>query len=119
MSQKLDSEGFLPPDDGNDQPLPQGAGQGGQGGHGGHGPEVFLPPGIWGERRSAKGAVIGELIRIKYSESEAVPPTPRLPAQVALKKVFTVGSYGTLGPATASTHSGTPRTTASRSLPSR
>ncbi len=95
VSQKLDSEGFVPADsdeNANGAGPPRGAG-----GHAGHGPEPFLPPGIWGERRSASGEVIGEPIHIHYSESEAVPPTPRLPARVALKRVFTVGSYGPSG----------------------
>ncbi len=97
VSQRLDSEGFVPPDgddNSNQSAAPQGAGAGG---HGGHGPNVFLPPGIWGERQSASGEVIGIPIRIKYSESEAVPPTPRLPTKVALQKVITVGSDGSSG----------------------
>jgi two-component system OmpR family sensor kinase len=94
VSQRLDAEGFLPPGAGTDDDGSPGAGQGA---HGGHGPNVFLPPGIWGERRSASGEVIGEPIQTELSSSEAKFPTPRLPATVALNREFTVGSYGSSG----------------------
>jgi len=92
VSQRLDSQGYLPP--GAQQPR-NGPGEGNPGA--GHGPNVFLPPGVWGERRDASGRVIGEPLPIRYSASEAVPPTPLLPASVPLNRVFTVDSYGTSG----------------------
>jgi two-component system, OmpR family, sensor kinase len=96
ISQRLDSEGFLP--SGSTAPGGSSSGPGGhgpQGGdRGGRGPFVFLPPGTWGERLEASGKVVGEPVRIKYSANEAVPPTPKIPANVTLGKLFTVHAYG-------------------------
>jgi two-component system OmpR family sensor kinase len=102
ISQQLDSLGFLPAGAGHgasaapdDDTIP-GRGAGGQPGGGGA-PFVNLPPGTWGQRRTASGEVIGKPVRIKYSESEALPPTPALPAKITVGKILTVGSYGSSG----------------------
>jgi two-component system OmpR family sensor kinase len=62
----------------------------------GGGPNLNLPPGTYGQRRDASGKPIGNA-EIKYSESEAVPPAPKLPANVPLGRLFTVGSAGSSG----------------------
>jgi two-component system, OmpR family, sensor kinase len=97
ISQRLDSEGALPPGAaGGGGVAPDGAGNPGAG-RGSRAPFVAIPPGTWGERREASGTVIGEPLRIKYSASEPLPPTPRVPTTVPLGKLFTVGSYGSSG----------------------
>ena len=60
------------------------------------GGNLNLPPGTYGQRRDASGKVLGA-VPIRYSETEAVPPTPRIPAQVPFGKLFTVGSVGSSG----------------------
>jgi two-component system OmpR family sensor kinase len=60
------------------------------------GGQVNLPPGTYGQRRDASGKVLRH-IQIEYSETETVPPTPKLPAQVPLGKLLTVGSVGSSG----------------------
>ncbi len=95
LSQALDREGFKPPviagapasTDSSRLPEPRGPGGGG--------PGVNLPPGTWGQRRDASGKIIGHPLRIKYSQTEATPPEPRIPAQVPIGKLFTVDSKGT------------------------
>jgi two-component system OmpR family sensor kinase len=72
-----------------------GAGEPGRGGPGGP-PLVNLPPGTYGQRRDASGAVLGHVV-IKYSPSEATPAPPRIPAHVPLRRPFTVGSVGSSG----------------------
>jgi two-component system OmpR family sensor kinase len=63
---------------------------------GGPGGQVNLPPGTYGQRRDASGKVLRH-IQIEYSETETVPPAPKLPAQVPLGKLLTVGSVGSSG----------------------
>ena len=70
---------------------------GGPGGGPSGGGQVNLPPGTYGQRREASGKVLGQGVRIQYSASEAVPPAPKLPAHVPLRKLFTVGSVGSSG----------------------
>ena len=41
--------------------------------------------------------MIGEPVRIQYSSSEPVPPTPKLPGVVPLEQLFTVNAYGSSG----------------------
>jgi two-component system OmpR family sensor kinase len=96
LSQALDREGLKPPDDANDKP--QKSTRRGQGGPGaaGRSPQVNLPPGTYGQRREASGKVIGSS-QIKYSESESLPPNPRIPARIPLDRLITVGSSGTSG----------------------
>jgi two-component system OmpR family sensor kinase len=79
---------------------PQGGGQpgpGGGGGPGGRGQLVNLPPGTYGQRRTASGAPSGNEVLIKYSASEATRPAPALPAEVPLNTLLTVGSQGSSG----------------------
>jgi two-component system OmpR family sensor kinase len=93
VSQALDREGFRPP--GASAKGPRGGVRaGGFGGPGGGGPVVNLPPGTYGQRREASGKVIGHPVVIKYSETEAARPAPKLPAQVPLGKLITVDSIG-------------------------
>jgi two-component system OmpR family sensor kinase len=63
---------------------------------GGPGGQVNLPPGTYGQRRDASGKVLRH-IQIQYSETETVPPAPKLPAQIPLGKLLTVGSVGSSG----------------------
>jgi two-component system OmpR family sensor kinase len=90
--------------DGTGTGLAPGAAPGGDGGRpggrgggpGGGGPNLNLPPGTYGQRRDAAGAVLGH-VEIKYSESESLPAAPKIPAKVQLGKLFTVGSAGSSG----------------------
>jgi two-component system OmpR family sensor kinase len=63
---------------------------------GGPGAQVNLPPGTYGQRRDASGKVLRHL-QIEYSETETLPAAPKLPAQVPLGKLLTVGSVGSSG----------------------
>jgi two-component system OmpR family sensor kinase len=94
LSQRLDSAGFKPAG-GVGGPDRGGFGSVG-GGPAGHQPLVSLPPGTYGQRREASGKVIGHEL-IKYSESEAVPAAPSIPADVPLNTLITVGSQGSSG----------------------
>jgi two-component system OmpR family sensor kinase len=95
LSQALDRAGFRPqesgfaPGVGEEGPGPRGA-------PGGGGPPVNLPPGTYGERRDATGAVLGHLL-IKYSPTESTPAAPAIPDSVPLGHLFTVGSLGSSG----------------------
>jgi two-component system OmpR family sensor kinase len=57
----------------------------------GRGPDadVVLPPGTYGQRRDASGAVIATAV-ITYGQ--AAPPAPKLPARIPLGRRITVGS---------------------------
>jgi two-component system, OmpR family, sensor kinase len=94
VSRALDNAGYRPAGEstfggGGDQ-------FGGGGGHGpgGGGPGPNLPPGTYGQRRDASGKVIGSL---PFTYGQTAPPAPKLPAQVPLGKLFTVGSLGSSG----------------------
>jgi two-component system OmpR family sensor kinase len=63
---------------------------------GGPGGQVNLPPGTYGQRRDASGKVLRHT-QIEYSETETVPPAPKLPAHVPLGRLLTVGSVGSSG----------------------
>jgi two-component system OmpR family sensor kinase len=96
VSRALDLAGFEPPlEPGASR---EGAGRnGGQFGErgGGGGPGPNLPPGTYGERRDASGAVIGSPLAFTYGQ--AAPPAPRLPARLPAGKLITVGSVGGSG----------------------
>jgi two-component system, OmpR family, sensor kinase len=97
LSEQLDSAGLRPPGAG----AAGGAGEPGRtglgpGGPAAHAAQVNLPPGTYGQRREASGRVIGSK-QFKYSPSETVPARPRIPADVPLEKLVTVGSEGTGG----------------------
>jgi two-component system, OmpR family, sensor kinase len=108
VSQALDNAGFSPDADAahrglvpNGEPNAAsgppggGAGGGGQSGGGGRGrPNLNLPPGTYGQRRSSSGAIVGHVL---ISFGQAAPPTPVIPAHVTVGKLFTVGSTGSSG----------------------
>ncbi|HXB16186.1 MAG TPA: HAMP domain-containing sensor histidine kinase [Solirubrobacteraceae bacterium] len=96
LSRVLDDAGLRPPgsapggeEGGGGRPGPGG----GPGDHGG----PTLPPGTYGQRRTASGEVLGSR-QISYASSESVPSPPRLPAQVPLGTVFEVPSVSSSGP---------------------
>lgn len=69
-------------------------GQTGHGGPGGPGPRPNLPPGTYGQSRTESGKVTNHLF-ITYGESN--PPAPKLPAEIPIERLFTVGSVGSSG----------------------
>jgi two-component system, OmpR family, sensor kinase len=93
LSRVLDSAGLqvpgFPPDQDGGQPAPGGA-------PGAHGAPV-LPPGTYGQRRTATGQVLGQR-QISYGSSESIPSAPRIPADVPLNTVFEVPSVSSSGP---------------------
>jgi two-component system OmpR family sensor kinase len=63
-----------------------------EGDRGRRGPaNVNLPPGTFGQRRSASGQVLGNTT---FDYGEPALPPPALPARLTLGKAFTVGSRG-------------------------
>jgi two-component system, OmpR family, sensor kinase len=101
LSFALDRLGYRPPigatgADGTASGSPPSGRPAGPGGGPGAGGQVNLPPGTYGQRREASGKVLGD-VPIQYSESETVPPAPKLPATVPLEKLFTVGSVDSSG----------------------
>jgi two-component system OmpR family sensor kinase len=95
LSQALDNAGY--------RPAGAGLGAGAPGGllpQGGdpedHKPQVSLPPGTYGQRRDSTGKVLGAK-QIKYSSSESLPETPKIPAELPLRTLLTVGSTGSGG----------------------
>ncbi len=95
LSQLLDQAGLRPagyvPGEQQDHDSPAGPGD-----RPAHGGPVNLPPGTYGQRREASGHVIGSK-QIKYSPSEPALATPRLPAEVPMGTLLTVGSHGSGG----------------------
>lgn len=59
-----------------------------------NGPQSNLPPGTYGERKSASGESIGATF---FSFIETRPPRPVIPKHVPIERVFTVGSVGSSG----------------------
>jgi two-component system, OmpR family, sensor kinase len=53
-----------------------------------------LPPGAYGQRRSASGKVLGHVL---FTYGQAAPAAPKIPAHVPIGKLFTVGSVGSSG----------------------
>jgi two-component system OmpR family sensor kinase len=105
LSQALDRAGYKPPALPGEPPLGSAAAAGrgrhdgfpgGPGGAPGHQPIVNLPPGTYGQRRTATGAVLGNRL-IQYNASEPTPAPPKLPATVPIGRLFTVGSTGSSG----------------------
>jgi len=98
LSQALDTAGYRPP---ASAPAPalEGFGASDQGTRprggpaGGH-PDLNLPPGTYGQRRDATGKVLGHVL-ITYGQS--APAAPKIPAEVPIGKLFTVGSVGSSG----------------------
>jgi two-component system OmpR family sensor kinase len=61
--------------------------------HGGP-PNLNLPPGTYGQRRSASGVVLGHVL---ISFGQSAPASPKIPAHVSVGKLFTVSSTGSSG----------------------
>ncbi|MCW3068236.1 MAG: integral rane sensor signal transduction histidine kinase [Solirubrobacterales bacterium] len=94
LSEALDVAGFRPPGDPASVPAQGGGRPGGPGGRQGGGPGpsgVNLPPGTYGQRREAGGKVLGHVL-ITYGQT--APPAPKIPAQLPVGKLLTVGSVG-------------------------
>lgn len=99
MSVALDHAGYRPAGANAGQVGPEfsrgdGGPGGGPGARPGGGPNLNLPPGTYGQRREASGKVLGHIF-ITYGQTP--PAAPRIPAEVPLGKLFTVGSLGTSG----------------------
>ncbi|TMK24013.1 MAG: HAMP domain-containing histidine kinase [Actinobacteria bacterium] len=93
----LDRRGLLPAGSKSNAAGRQAPRPGPRNGRGPNGPpSVNLPPGTYGQRTEASGKILGAE-RIRYSETEAIPAAPLLPAHLPLGKVFTVGSVGSSG----------------------
>jgi two-component system OmpR family sensor kinase len=82
------------PNSDNEQPGAAGGPGAPRPGPPGTGPNLNLPPGTYGQQRSASGEVLGHLF-ITYGQT--APPAPKLPASVPIDKPFTVGSSGSSG----------------------
>jgi two-component system OmpR family sensor kinase len=67
----------------------------GPAGGGPGGPNPHLPPGIYGERRTADGQILAHLLISYYGH--AAPAAPLIPAHVAPGELLTVGSVGSSG----------------------
>jgi two-component system, OmpR family, sensor kinase len=65
------------------------------GGPGGGGPNPHLPPGIYGQRRTAAGDVLAHLLISYYGQ--APPAAPLIPVRVSPGELLTVGSAGSSG----------------------
>lgn len=65
-----------------------------RGGPIGGGPNLNLPPGTYGQRRDARGTVLGHVL-LTYLQT--APAAPRIPADVPIGEPFTVGSAGSSG----------------------
>jgi two-component system, OmpR family, sensor kinase len=61
---------------------------------GGPGPEANLPPGTYGQRRSASGKVLGHVV-LSYGQEELEPPD--LPRQMTPGELYTVDAKGSGG----------------------
>jgi two-component system OmpR family sensor kinase len=103
VSQALDNAGYRP--SGSKSQVPTGgepnADDGSQdnerqegGGHHGGPPNLNLPPGTYGQRRTASGKVLGHVL---ISFGQSAPAPPKIPARVSVGKLFTVSSTGSSG----------------------
>jgi two-component system OmpR family sensor kinase len=102
VSQALDNAGYAPPaaHDSDDRsppaaganigPHPAGANGAAHPG----GPNLNLPPGTYGQRRTASGKVIGH-VESSYVQGKA--PVPKIPTHIPIGRLFTVGSVGSSG----------------------
>jgi two-component system, OmpR family, sensor kinase len=92
MAHQLDERGFRPAGGGGFG-HPPGAGRGDRGGPR---PEnVNLPPGTYGQRRTASGKVLGAT-RISYGQT--LPPGPKIPANLKVGQHLTVDAVESGGP---------------------
>ena len=101
VSQALDNAGFSPDGATRDERQPPAGepnaavGRPRDGGAPGRGrPSLNLPPGTYGQRRSASGTVLGHVL---ISFGQAAPAAPVIPAHVTVGELFTVGSSGSSG----------------------
>jgi two-component system OmpR family sensor kinase len=103
VSQALDNAGYLP--SGSTSQVPTGGEPNAEAGplhdehlaggpHHGGPPNLNLPPGTYGQRRSAAGVVLGHVL---ISFGQSAPASPKIPAQVPVGKLFTVSSTGSSG----------------------
>ena len=95
LSHALDNAGFKPAGGAaiGGGALGDGDNQDRQGGPSGDA-NLNLPPGTYGQRRTASGKVLGHIL-ITYGQ--AAPAAPLIPADVPIGKLFTVGSAGSSG----------------------
>jgi two-component system OmpR family sensor kinase len=90
VNRELTEQGV--PDPSRSAPQHQdGAGDGDDRPPGGRGrpPGLALPPGVYGERRSAAGTTLGQVV---FGYTDSTPSPPRLGARVAAGQVFTAPS---------------------------
>jgi two-component system OmpR family sensor kinase len=88
MAHQLDENGFRPPRGGRGGPFPRGRDK--------DSPEnVNLPPGTYGQRRTANGAVLGHAA---ISYGQPLPPAPKIPATLKVGAHITVDSVKSGGP---------------------
>src|SRR4051812_13239449 len=92
MAHQLDEAGVRPPADrDNGGPFPGGP----RGGDGPRADSVNLPPGTYGQRRSASGKVLG---KTAISYGQPLPPGPQIPAKLTVGEHITVDSVKSGGP---------------------
>jgi two-component system OmpR family sensor kinase len=98
LSLALDNAGYPPPGGrsqaGGSPYSAAGASPAGPAGAGRGGPILNLPPGTYGQRREASGAVLGHVL---LSYGQVAPALPQIPKEVPINKLFTVGSVGSSG----------------------
>jgi two-component system OmpR family sensor kinase len=98
LSLALDNAGYPPPgarsQAGGSPYSAAGASPAGPAGAGRGGPILNLPPGTYGQRREASGAVLGHVL---LSYGQVAPALPQIPKEVPINKLFTVGSVGSSG----------------------
>jgi two-component system OmpR family sensor kinase len=103
VSQALDNAGYMP--SGSTSQVPTGGEPNAEGGlpgedrraggpHHGGPPNLNLPPGTYGQRRTASGEVLGHVL---ISFGQSAPASPKIPARVPVGKLFTVSSTGSSG----------------------
>ncbi|MHB8242959.1 MAG: sensor histidine kinase [Solirubrobacteraceae bacterium] len=99
VSRVLDNSGFRPPHTGrssssteSDNAPADSSGKASKQTPRSKGPGLNLPPGTFGQRRTASGQILGH-IDISFAQ-ESKPPQPKLPAAVPLERLFTVSSVG-------------------------
>jgi two-component system OmpR family sensor kinase len=94
MAHQLDEVGVRPPAEReNGSAFPGGPPPGS--GDGPHADSVNLPPGTYGQRRSASGKVLGHTA---ISYGQPLPPAPQIPAKLTVGEHITVDSVKNGGP---------------------
>jgi two-component system OmpR family sensor kinase len=91
VAHQLRDQGVGPPINDRDRDGDTAGGRAPAGGGGG-GPNVGLPPGTYGQRRSASGKVLGDVV-LSYGQTAAKKPV--LPSHLELDHPVTVGSGST------------------------